>query len=304
MFIRTPESRFQNLYNYNYNPLYVNHLSELDNMRMAYIDVGNDINGTALCLHGNPTWGYMYRHIVPILVKSGFRVIVPDLIGFGRSDKPIDESWHTIERHHNILKSFVEYLAINNAMLICHDWGGILGLNLLPDLPRTFNRLVIGNTALPSHRLDKKWFKLWNKWVSTNNQIYDFNLALNLLPSKYIGPINSMQELLLREELHGFMAPYPGPEYKSAFRIFPSLLVKDTDSFIVQQGEKSLSFLKTNWDGQCLIAAGTRDKLFYNSTIDLHNIIKGSHEPLIINSSHWVFEYGEMIISEALKKFS
>lgn len=304
MFIRTPEARFQNLYNYNHEPFYIDHLPELDNMRMAYIDVGNDVNGTALCLHGNPTWGYMYRHIIPILIKSGFRVIVPDLIGYGRSDKPVNESWHTVERHHNILKSFVEYLSINNAMLICHDWGGIFGLNLLPELPNTFNRLVIGNTALPSHRLDKRWFRLWNKWVDTNNQIYDFNLAINLLPSKYTGPINSMQELLLREELHGFTAPYPGPEYKTAFRIFPSLLVKDSDSFIIQQGEKSLSFLNKDWNGQCFIASGIRDKLFYNSTIDLHNVIKGSFEPLILNSSHWVFEYGEMIIDQALKKFN
>jgi len=304
MYIQTPEIRFQNLFQYNYKPLYIDNLIGLNGMRMAYIDVGKDINGSVLCLHGNPTWGYMYRHIIPILIKSGYRVIVPDLIGFGRSDKPLQDQWHSIENHYTILKSFVEYLCLTDAMLICHDWGGILGLNLLPELPNSFAKLVIGNTALPSHRLDKRWFRLWNKWITANNQINNFNLAENLLPSKFNGPIYSKQELLSREELQGFLAPYPTAEYKAAFRKFPSLLVKDSNSFLIQQGEKTLSFLQNDWQGKCFIAAGNRDKLFFSSTIDLHNVIRNSYKPIILDSSHWVFEYGEFIVTEALRQFN
>jgi pimeloyl-ACP methyl ester carboxylesterase len=305
MYIQTPDSQFQNLHNFNYTPSYVNDLIGLDSMRMAYIDVGQNINGIALCLHGNPTWGYMYRHMIPTLINSGFRVIVPDLIGFGRSDKPIDENWHTPERHHQILKSFIKYLSLENIMLVCHDWGGILGLTLVPDLPDKFASLVITNTALPSSRLSHDWFNhKWDQWVSHNNQIYNLNLAECFLPRIDGGRIASMQEVLLKEELKSFMAPYPTAEYKSSFRIFPALLSNNKDSYLMQKGETALEFYSKDWQGKCFIAAGIRDTMFYNSTIDLANIIRNSKEPFNINSNHWILEYGELIIKEALKEFN
>lgn len=305
MYIRTPESQFQNLHNFNYDPLYIHDLPGLDSMRMAYIDIGKNINGVALCLHGNPSWGYMYRHVIPTLVDSGFRVIIPDLIGFGRSDKPINESWHSPERHHQILKSFIEYLSLENIMLVCHDWGGILGLTLIPNMADRFTKLVITNTAIPSSRLGDKWFiNAWDKWVIDNNQTYNLNLAQCFLPSEISGPIGSQQELLVKEELKSYIAPYPTAEYKSAFRIFPSLLSNNKNSYLMQQGERALEFYNNHWQGDCFIAAGFRDWFFYPSTIDLFNVIKNSKRPLIINSGHWIFEYGEIIINQALKEFN
>jgi pimeloyl-ACP methyl ester carboxylesterase len=305
MYIRTPEIQFQNLNNFNYTPLYIDHLPELERMRMAYIDIGKNINGVALCLHGNPTWGYSYRHMVSTLINAGFRVIIPDLIGFGRSDKPLDEKWHTSERHHQILTSFIEYLSLENIMLVCHDWGGILGLTLVPTLSNRFSRLVITNTAIPSSRLTHEWFSnTWEQWVADNKKTYNLNLAKCLLPGHTAGPVGSMTEVLSKTELKSFMAPYPAAEYKSAFRIFPALLTKDKNSYLMQKGEKALEFFKNTWNGKCFIAAGSRDPFFYSSTLDLHDVIRNSNQPFIVNSSHWILEYGELIIKEALKELN
>lgn len=303
MYIQTPLNRFDNLLDFDYSPKYVSSLSSANGMKLAYIDIGENINGIALCLHGNPTWGYMYRHAIPKLVNLGFRVIVPDLIGFGRSDKPLDYQWHTCERHHDILNSFIEYLSLDNILLVCHDWGGLLGLTLVPQIPNKVTKLFITNTLIPSTRITEDWFKKWDKWIEDTRDENNLSLASIFLPNGFFGPVGSMQEVLTKKELQGFIAPYPGPEYKAAFKAFPILLSNDPDSYIMKQGNQALEFFSNSWSGQCFIAAGTRDPFFYSTTVDLHTIIRNSSEPYLVDSGHWIFDYTEQIIDQMADYF-
>ena len=125
--LRTPDVRFANLPGFALRPRYLAH----DGLRVHHIDEGPANAGvTALCLHGNPTWSYLYRHMIPVFTGAGLRVVAPDLIGFGRSDKPVDPAWHSFERHRDLLLQFVERLDLRNVLLVCQDWGGLLGLTL------------------------------------------------------------------------------------------------------------------------------------------------------------------------------
>ena len=125
--LRTPEERFADLPGFAFAPHYV----EIDEMRMHYVDEGpRDATTTVLCLHGEPTWSYLYRKMIPVFTAAGLRVVAPDWFGFGRSDKPEDDAWYTFDRHRDSMLRFVEQLDLRNVMLVVQDWGGLLGLTL------------------------------------------------------------------------------------------------------------------------------------------------------------------------------
>ena len=130
--LRTPDERFADLPGWPYPPQWLEPAGALEaGQRMHYIDEGpRDAAVTVLCLHGNPTWSYLYRHMIPVFTGAGLRVVAPDLIGFGRSDKPTDEAWHQFDRHRQSLLKLIETLDLRNVMLVCQDWGGIFGLTL------------------------------------------------------------------------------------------------------------------------------------------------------------------------------
>ncbi len=144
-YVRTPEERFQNLKDFPYEPHYV----QVEDLRMHYIDEGSQSGEVILLLHGQPSWSYLYRKMIPILTKANFRVIAVDNIGTGRSDKPIDIGFHTYEHHVAILKKFIAALKIENITLFCQDWGGVFGIRVVGDLPESFARVVAAHTIFP-----------------------------------------------------------------------------------------------------------------------------------------------------------
>ena len=151
--LRTPEERVASLSGFLYNPFYIEHLKGFEGLRMYYVDEGpQNADHIFLCLHGEPTWSYLYRKMIPIFTASGSRVVVPDYFGFGRSDKPVDESVYIFDFHRNSLMAFIEYLDLTNITLICQDWGGILGLTLPMDMIDRFSRLLVMNTTLGGER--------------------------------------------------------------------------------------------------------------------------------------------------------
>src|SRR6185369_6877555 len=145
--MRTPDDRFANLPGFNWKPNYL----EWQGLRVHYLDEGKG-SRTLLCLHGEPTWSYLYRKMIPPFVAAGYRVIAADFLGFGRSDKPEDEGFYTFEMHRNFLLHVIEKLQLKNIALAVQDWGGLLGLTLPMDMPERFERLLIMNTALPGIR--------------------------------------------------------------------------------------------------------------------------------------------------------
>ena len=148
--LRTPEKRFAMLPGLPYSPSYIEDLPGYEGLRIAYLDEGpKDAEVTFLCLHGEPTWSYLYRKMLPVFTAAGHRVIAPDLFGFGRSDKPVNDATYTFDFHRNSLLRFVERLDLTNIALVCQDWGGILGLTLPVDMQPRFSRMLIMNTALP-----------------------------------------------------------------------------------------------------------------------------------------------------------
>ena len=148
--LRTPDDRFVELEDFPYAPRYVE-VADPDGgaLRMHYVDAGPPQAAPILCLHGQPTWSYLYRKMIPPLADAGHRVVAPDFIGFGRSDKPAERSDYTYARHVDWLKSFLDALDLNDITLFCQDWGGLIGLRAAAEQPGRFARIVAANTGLP-----------------------------------------------------------------------------------------------------------------------------------------------------------
>ena len=142
--LRTPEACFAGLSDFPYRP----HYTEVGGLRIAHIDEGPRDGPTVLLMHGEPTWSYLYRKMIPLVVAAGYRVIAPDLIGFGRSDKPSQRSDYTYQRHVDWIRTVLEQLDLNSITLICQDWGGLIGLRLVAEHPERFARVVAANTIV------------------------------------------------------------------------------------------------------------------------------------------------------------
>jgi haloalkane dehalogenase len=151
--IRTPDERFADLPDFPYAPHYASVADgEGSALRMHYVDEGPRGAAPILCLHGQPTWSYLYRKMIPHFAAAGWRVVAPDLVGFGRSDKPLRTSDYSYARHVAWLRAFVETLDLREITLVCQDWGGLIGLRVVAELPERFARVVTSNTALPDAR--------------------------------------------------------------------------------------------------------------------------------------------------------
>ena len=209
-FVRTPEERFADLPDFPYAPHYV----EIEGLRMAYVDEGPATGPLMLLLHGEPTWGYLYRHMITRFVDAGFRVVVPDLIGFGRSDKPTERSAYTYAGHVSWLRQFVEILDLRKINLFCQDWGGLLGLRLAAEHKERFARLVIANTALPDGSPLGDGFMMWQQ-VSQAMPFMDCGALLQ----------RAVQARELTDaEMDAYRAPFPDETYMAGARQFPLLV--------------------------------------------------------------------------------
>ena len=163
--LRTPEARFEGLPGYPFAPHYRDDLAGYSSLRMHYLDEGAANARVALCLHGQPTWSYLYRKMIPGLVSAGYRVIAPDMFGFGRSDKPVEDAAYTFDFHRHSLIAFIRALDIRRVTLVCQDWGGLLGLTIPMEMADRFEALLVMNTTLAScDRPLTKGFIDWRAW--------------------------------------------------------------------------------------------------------------------------------------------
>ena len=213
--LRTPDSRFDNLLDWPFKPHYtqITDAATGQSLRLACVDEGPRDGPTVLLMHGEPTWSYLYRHIIPRLVELGCRVVAPDLIGFGRSDKLAERNDYTYERHVAWLSTWLTTMDLQEITLFCQDWGGLLGLRLVAAFPERFARVLAGNTVLPVGTDPGKGFMDWLAYSQTTND----------LP---IGQIVSMgvTRKLSRDEIAAYDAPFPDASYKAGACQFPTLV--------------------------------------------------------------------------------
>ena len=213
--LRTPDHRFENLPDYPFTPHYL----DLDGLRMHYVDEGDATADPVLMLHGEPSWSYLYRHMIPVCAGAGHRVLAPDLIGFGKSDKPTQIKDYTYAGHLVWLQDFIDQLQLHRITLVCQDWGSLLGLRLLSANVDRFKAVVIGNGFLPSgdHPVPKA-FKIWRAFARFS-------------PWFPIGKIvnSGCLRTLSPAELAAYDAPFPSRRYKAGTRAFPQLVPTEFD---------------------------------------------------------------------------
>ena len=219
-FLRTDDSQFEGLPDYSFAPHYLQvDDTEGGSLRVHYLDEGPRGAAPVLLMHGEPSWSYLYRHMIPPLLAAGHRVVAPDLIGFGRSDKPTDQDDYTYQRHVDWMLSALQQLDLQNITLFCQDWGGLIGLRLLAAEPQRFARLVVGNTALPTG--DQPMGPAFEGWREYSQTVEDFNAGRIV----YGGTTSKLTEA----EVAAYNAPYPDDSYKAGARRFPMLVPSTPD---------------------------------------------------------------------------
>lgn len=293
--LRTPEERFSMLPAFPYEPRYVENLDGYESLRMAYIDEGNEsAEYTFLCLHGEPSWSYLYRKMIPVFTEAGYRVVAPDLFGFGRSDKPIDDDVYTFEFHRNSLMRLIEHLNLKNIVLVCQDWGGFLGLTIPPDMQERFKKLIVMNTGISNGEpLDE----VVEQWMSFAANVPEMPVG-GLFACDAGAEVNIMDVI-------AYDAPFPDNRYKAGVRRFPQLISKNKSNDAVKYGLRAINYLSNDWEGESFMAIGMKDAILGEpAMMALKSVIKGCPEPLKIHEAgHFVQEYGVEVAEKALIHF-
>ena len=228
--LRTPESRFANLSDFPYVP----HYTEVGGLRIAYIDEGPRTAPVVLLMHGEPSWSYLYRKMIPVLLQAGYRVVAPDLVGFGRSDKPARKADYSYLNHVQWMKAWMERVDLQGATLFCQDWGSLIGLRMAAELPDRFARIVLANGGLPTGTSETpKAFRIWRAFAVYSpwfpiGRIVKTGCALGLTP----------------QEIAAYDAPFPSRKYKVAARLFPTFVPTTPDDPERQNNERAWDFFK------------------------------------------------------------
>ena len=287
--LRTPDERFAALPGYAFAPNYTQHAG----YRIHYLDEGpRDAAVTVLALHGNPAWSYLHRHMIPVFTQAGLRVVAPDLIGFGRSDKPADEAAHSFDLHRQMLLDFVLTLDLSKVMLLCQDWGGILGLTLPMAMPERFTRLLVMNTTLATGQVTDGF----KQWRSYSNSQPDLPVGKLLARGK---------RAMSAEEAAAYDAPYPDASYKAALRAFPNLVPDGENAPGAAISREAQTFWRERWTGESFMAIGMQDPVLAGAPMQsLQSDIRNCPAPMeVAEAGHFVQEWGGPIAEAALKHF-
>lgn len=291
--LRTDEARFESLPGYEYSPHYLEDLPAAEGARLHYLDEGDARANTVwLCLHGQPTWSYLYRKMIPPFVAAGHRVIAPDLLGFGRSDKPDDEGFYTFDRHRSVLLQLIERLELRNLRLVCQDWGGLLGLTLPMAMPERFVGLLAMNTGLATGDIPLgEGFLAWRAYAASQP---DLDIAALMKRSTPV---------LSDAEAAAYAAPFPDVRFKAGVRRFPQLVPDHPDAPGAAISRQARLWWNNEWSGRSLMAIGMQDAVLGPPAMRyLHKQIRGCPAPIeIAEAGHFVQEWGGPIAERALQ---
>lgn len=258
--LRTPEACFEELSGFTFEPNYLEISDEdLGPLQIHYLDEGPKDGPVVLCLHGEPTWCYLYRKMIPVFVAAGLRVLAPDLVGFGRSDKPSERTDYSYRKHVKWMADWLGAVNASDITLLGQDWGGLIGLRLLAENPQQFARFSLANTALPTgdHAINEA-FHRWRKF-SQEDPDFDTGFIVNLFG----------RGSLTEEEIRAYRAPFPSDEYKAGARQFPVLVPTRPDDPAAADNRRAWKVLM-QWEKPALMCFSDADP-----------IMKGGERPFL-----------------------
>lgn len=276
--LRTPNERFKGLPGYPFKP----HYAEVEGVRIHYVDEGHNDRETVLMMHGEPSWSYLYRKMIPVVVESGYRVIAPDLVGFGKSDKPAEMSDYSYQKHVSWMTGLITLLDLRNITLVCQDWGGLIGLRIAAEHEERFKRICVSNTGLPAGKgKPSEAFLVWREY---SQKTPDFN----------IGEIVNRACLnkLEPEVIAAYDAPFPDDSYKAGARIFPALVPTSPDDPAVPANLKAWEVF-SRWEKPFLTAFSDSDPITQGGDAYFQKTIpgaKGMKHTTIMSAGHFVQE--------------
>jgi haloalkane dehalogenase len=282
-FLRTPDSRFADLPGYAFSPNYLMvDDSEGGQLRVHYLDEGPADADPVLLMHGEPSWSYLYRKMIPILVAAGHRVIAPDLVGFGRSDKPSRREDYSYQRHVDWMQALLDQLQLERITLICQDWGGLIGLRLVAENPGRFARVVAANTMLPTG--DHAPGEAFSNWQKFSQEVPVFP-AGGVLKGGTVTP-------LPQAVIDAYDAPYPDERYKEGARQFP-LLVPITPDDPASEKNRAAWQVLGQWQKPFLTAFSDSDPITAGGDKLMHKLIPGTRgqaHTTIVGAGHFLQE--------------
>ena len=297
--IRTPDERFANLPGFDYEPNYM----VIDGLRIHFLDEGPTDAAPILLMHGEPSWCYLYRKMIPPLVEGGFRVIAPDLLGFGRSDKFITQNAYSYQLQVDLMTQLVRGLNLQNANIFVQDWGGLIGLRVVAEEPQRFARIIAANTGFPQAPgwqgfIGKYLFrwKVWKegnvalndswddvtltRWVAFTRQAKDFPIGQIIQR----GTISQLPDDILA----AYEAPFPDDQYKAAARVMPSLIPTQ-----LAVNNRAWEQIFRKWDKPFLTAFSDGDPLTRKGDLVFKRYIPGAkNQPhaTILGAGHFLQE--------------
>jgi haloalkane dehalogenase len=298
--LRTPDSAFTSLLDYDFEPHYVEVPAgdgTTDSLRVHYLDEGpDDSNEVVLLIHGEPSWSYLYRKMVPLITREGLRVVVPDLIGFGRSDKPASRSDYTYARHVEWMRAALfDSLALEGLTLVGQDWGGLVGLRLVAEHPERFRRVVAANTGLPTgdDRMSDAFFA-WQKYSQET-------------PDLHVGRIVSggCAKPMAAEVVAAYDAPFPDDSYKEGARQFPLLVPTSPDDPANAANRKAWEVLGS-FEKPFLCAFSDSDPITKGADERFKEVVpgaKGQSHTVITGAAHFLQEDNPNDLAKAVVDF-
>jgi haloalkane dehalogenase len=276
--LRTPDERFLDLPDYPFEPHYVT----VGGLRIHYVDEGPPGAAPVLMLHGEPSWSYLYRKMIPVVAAAGHRVVAPDLVGFGRSDKPARREDHTYQRHVDWLAGVLDALDLRHVTLVCQDWGGLLGLRLAAEHGQRFARIVAANTFLPTgDQPPPAAFAAWQRF-SQETPVFDVGRIVAGGCARGLAP----------EVLAAYDAPFPDESYKEGARQLPAMVPTRPDDPASRANRRAWMAL-TRWDKPFLTAFGDADPVTRGLDEVLQQAIPGAEgQPHVTlrNAGHFLQE--------------
>ena len=310
--LRTPDDRFENLENYPFEPNYM----MIDGLRIHYLDEGPNDADPIILFHGEPAWSYLFRKMIPVLTEAGYRVVVPDMVGFGKSDKFESKYDYSYQHHIEVMKELVERLDLKNATHFGQDWGGLIGLRVVAEMPNRFSQVVVSNTGMVAGEGIRAWFMQrlveltvwWNRSTTYKELILAAQEPLNadnpspgvvasmftkwIAYSYYaedmdiVGIIENFGRLNLSEgEKRAYEAPYPSGKYKAGAHVWPYLIPTQ-----LQENEKYWKEVYEKWDKPFLVAFGGEEIITIRMKDDFVNRLPNPTVITLEGAGHFVQE--------------
>ena len=289
--LRTSDARFENLPGYDFAAQYV----EIDGLRMHFVDEGPRQGDVVLLLHGEPSWSYLYRHMIPPLAEAGHRVIAPDLIGFGKSDKPSRKSDYSYAGHVDWMRQFIESLDLNDITLFCQDWGSLIGLRVAAENEQRFARIALGNGGLPTG--DEALPRAFFAWRTFARYSPWFPIG-KILQKATVSELSD-------DVVAAYDAPFPSSAYKAGARAFP-MLVPTTTSDPASEANRAAWDVFRKWRKPFLTTFSNRDPITRGGEIPWQQAVPGANDRkhvTVRNAGHFLQEDKGAELAEILIQY-